>query len=720
MTSGPYEFRAFLAYSRRDDDLPRRVWGIFSLGKIRWARSLHRTLEHFAIDNALAERIAALTPKNLNPASTRPIFLDRADFVPSGTLDQRTINALEKSQFLVVLCSPNAVASPYVNEEVRQFKHMHRTKKVLPIIPVILSGEPGDAARECFPAALRFKLAEDGTLTTEPDKPPLAADLRPQGDGAELAPQKVIAALLDVPLDEIVKRAQASRRRELRIRTAVAGVMVILAVAAGLFWVQAEINKALATDRAEVAERRLNIAIDLVNDRVQEALRRSDRIGTRVSDTLRELEWAERDLNNLAESEGDPPHLRYRKAQVLMSLADSYAKLGKTADREKRGHEANSILKDLVENDKSKFTDYLRDVAISEGKLADTWRDQGRSEDALNAYSRALQKLAEIGQVPASVIVEIDKLIAGILAKRAIVHESRGHQSSAREDTDRSHSIFNRLAQSHGDDRNIQREFALSYWGLSDRRYFEKKYEEAASLLLDGLTRLISLSESDQDNLKLQIDIGRFHNRLGEVLLRQGNDKTAQALHHLGLADQIFEAILARDPLDAAMKREVSVSATRLGDAALGRKDFVAAKESYEKGLKTAEELSRADETDASKLRNEGAMHGRLGRLFLAKDNPSYNPSTALARFQKQVEISSQLLKRERESLYFKLDMAIAYSNISDAHSALGDQAAAIAAARESVRLHQEVAAVSPSAEELQDMFQNAREKLQRLLAPQE
>ena len=69
---------------------------------------------------------------------------------------KQTIAALEASQFLLVLCSPNAAQSQYVNEEIRRFKAMGRAARV---IPVIVDGEPGDAKRECFPAALRFKLA---------------------------------------------------------------------------------------------------------------------------------------------------------------------------------------------------------------------------------------------------------------------------------------------------------------------------------------------------------------------------------------------------------------------------------------------------------------------------------------------------------------------------------------------------------------------------------
>ena len=49
----------------------------------------------------------------------RPIFRDREDFSAGHSLTAQTIAALEASQFLVVICSPAAAQSAYVDEEVR-------------------------------------------------------------------------------------------------------------------------------------------------------------------------------------------------------------------------------------------------------------------------------------------------------------------------------------------------------------------------------------------------------------------------------------------------------------------------------------------------------------------------------------------------------------------------------------------------------------------------
>ena len=177
----PFRYRAFLSYSHRDK----------ALGK--W---LHSALEAYRIDKDLVGRETAAGPI---PDTLRPIFRDREDFSAGHSLTAQTLAALEASQFLVVLCSPNAARSQYVNEEIRRFKTLDRAERV---IPVIVGGKPGDPEDECFPPALRFKLGPDGSLTDEREEP-IAADARPEGDGKEIAKQKVVAGLLGLGLDEI-------------------------------------------------------------------------------------------------------------------------------------------------------------------------------------------------------------------------------------------------------------------------------------------------------------------------------------------------------------------------------------------------------------------------------------------------------------------------------------------------------------------------------------
>ena len=230
-----FKYRAFISYSHRDD---------------AWAKWLHSGLEHYRIDKDL---VGQETPAGPVPRSLRPIFRDRDEFSAGHSLNEQSVAALAASEFLIVLCSPNAARSPYVNEEIRCFKAMGRTHRV---IALIVDGEPGDPKRDCFPPALRFKIDADGKITDEREEP-IAADVRPQGDGKHIALQKMVAGLLGLGLDQIVRRAERAQRRKLR--NWVGALSLLVVIFAGLA-VWAEINRRDAVTQRLLAEQNFNVA----------------------------------------------------------------------------------------------------------------------------------------------------------------------------------------------------------------------------------------------------------------------------------------------------------------------------------------------------------------------------------------------------------------------------------------------------------------------------
>ena len=108
------KYRAFISYSHVD---------------ARWAEWLHRSIEAFRIDKDIVGRVTATGPI---PNSLRPIFRDRDEFTAGHTIDELTRSAIEASAALIVLCSPAAVASRYVDLEIRLFKSRCPGRPVIP------------------------------------------------------------------------------------------------------------------------------------------------------------------------------------------------------------------------------------------------------------------------------------------------------------------------------------------------------------------------------------------------------------------------------------------------------------------------------------------------------------------------------------------------------------------------------------------------------------
>jgi WD40 repeat protein len=218
VTSEPESrYWSFISYSSRDAGIARR---------------LHRSLEAYAIPRAMVGR---QTRRGTIPRRLFPIFRDRDELPLSSDLGSTLQDALRASRHLIVLCSPHAAASRWVNEEVRFFKELGRGDRILAII---VGGEPNAADRpglppelECFPPALRFVVDAQGRLTDERAEP-LAGDLRPGGDGWNAVLLKCVAGITGLSFDDLRQRDQIRRRQ--RFRALAASTLALLTVLAAL------------------------------------------------------------------------------------------------------------------------------------------------------------------------------------------------------------------------------------------------------------------------------------------------------------------------------------------------------------------------------------------------------------------------------------------------------------------------------------------------------
>lgn len=194
-----FRYKAFLSYSWRDKSA---------------AEALHRALETWR------------PASNGGAPPLRPIFRDRDEEAAGASLRAAIEDALDNSEFLIVVCSPNSAASIWVNREIAYFR-----KKRTPanILCYVIDGDPGSNA---IPPALFFETDVDGTLSDQPIDAPLAADARADGDGVRMARLKIIAAMMNVGLDDLVRRDSVRRVR--RLRRLLAGVSAVAVAFAGV------------------------------------------------------------------------------------------------------------------------------------------------------------------------------------------------------------------------------------------------------------------------------------------------------------------------------------------------------------------------------------------------------------------------------------------------------------------------------------------------------
>jgi tetratricopeptide (TPR) repeat protein len=229
MTAETKHYRAFISYSHADKHVA--TW-------------LHGAVERYHVPAKLVGTETALGPV---PKRLTPIFRDRDELPASGDLSFELKSALENSLCLLLICSPSAAKSRWVNEEVKSFKRMHGEGR---IFALIASGEPGDPDSECFPPALQYTLGPDGELSDIPAEP-IAADMRKGKDGKRLALFKLLAGLTGLKLDLLVQREAARRARRLAI---IASVSVIgMFGALGLAY-YANTQRIAAIEQRKIAE----------------------------------------------------------------------------------------------------------------------------------------------------------------------------------------------------------------------------------------------------------------------------------------------------------------------------------------------------------------------------------------------------------------------------------------------------------------------------------
>lgn len=236
--SSRVQFAAFISYRHIEPDRA-------------WAKWLQRDLETFRIPRKLAA-------KGQRRRLGR-VFRDEDELPASADLSKEVTTALGHSEYLIVVCSPRASTSEWINAEVEYFRSLGRHDKILALL---IEGEPS----ESFPPALtqiRRVIADRGGVSLEhiEEVEPLAADVRPGRPDLHArtlrrhACFRLIACIIGCRFDELRRRAAEERARIMRnVGVGMATLLLLMSGLTAFAFFQRSEARARAADLQQVSD----------------------------------------------------------------------------------------------------------------------------------------------------------------------------------------------------------------------------------------------------------------------------------------------------------------------------------------------------------------------------------------------------------------------------------------------------------------------------------
>ena len=186
------------------------------------AAKLQKKLEGFRLPKEIAKKVGR--------TKLSRVFRDETEFAVSDDLTQAIDEAIANSDYLIAICSPEYLKSPWCRKEIESFLRLHDRKHVL---LVLAEGEPQNA----FPPEILYddlyKIGADGRpYWTKVPREPLAADCRGENpkdlnQKIDKAVMRLIAAILGIRYDDLQQRQRHEQYIHTRNRVLVVfGVLV--------------------------------------------------------------------------------------------------------------------------------------------------------------------------------------------------------------------------------------------------------------------------------------------------------------------------------------------------------------------------------------------------------------------------------------------------------------------------------------------------------------
>lgn len=496
---------AFLSYSHCDRNMADWLYG---------------ALESFRVPASLVGRA---TDHGAVPRRLIPIFRDEQELAAATDLGGEIREALANSQYLVVLCSPDAARSRWVEAEVATFK---RSRPDGCVLAVIAAGEPfaseieGREAEECFPPSLRQKFDSRGRPTGRKAEP-IAADLRGEANERRLGLLKLIAGMIGVGLDDLVQRDTVRRQKRMAWLAAVSlsgmAIASMLAIAA----IQA---RDAARDQRREAEGLVAFMLGDLKDKLEPIgkLDALDGVGAKVLEYYRKQDATEL-----------PDSALLQRSQALSLSAQVAYQRGNFDSARKLYQEALDGTGEAVKRapgDPQRLYDHVQNIFWL-GELARRRGDIETAERSFRDYINLANRMAAIEPDNLRWRMEVqyarENLGIVMLSQRRFAEAARQFANAM--------GPVRSLASMNPDNSEYQSEYTNVLAWLADARRAEGKLDEAIGLRLQQIAALDRFVAGGNKSVAFRERITTAHQALGLLLAWRGDSAGAIAQFKKGV-----------------------------------------------------------------------------------------------------------------------------------------------------------------------------------------
>jgi tetratricopeptide (TPR) repeat protein len=632
-------YYAFLSYSHKDEEI---------------ADWLHSELEDFRVPPALAGK---LTENGVVPKRLTPVFRDEHELAAADDLGEEIEQALASSQFLIVLCSPDAARSHWTNAEIELFK---RNRPEGCVLAAIASGEPfasemaGREDEECFPPALRQRFDRRGRPTGRRAEP-LAADLRESGDGRRMGFLKLVAGMLGVGLDDLIQRDTIRRHR--RMAWLAAASLAGMAVTSTLAFTAIQARDS-ARDQRREAEGLVAFMLGDLKDKLEPIGRLDalDGVGSRV------LAYYQK------QTKSDLSDASLIQRSRALSLMGQVAYLRGNMDSAIRLYgEALAGTEEAVRRDPSdaqRLFDQSQNVFWL-GAIAGEQGDLKRAETSYRDYKTLAAKMVALAPDNMKWRMEeqyADENLGIVLYKQRRFAEAAGQLVQALQ-------TIEALARADPRNAEYQRSVSLTLAWLADARMSEGRLADATALRQRQLALLATYIAQQPGDVSFPQMVIPAEQGLGRLYAMQG--RRDLALEHFGTSVRQAERLLAVEPNNTVWLESAFQTRLALAGAALSDRQPDEAATQTANACAIVSGLLRRDSRFPqwrAGQRDCEAMRTRLALANGASDEAATHAERAVA-IARSVGSSDPIADR--------FGLATAYRLLGDSRRAIGDDAAA-------------------------------------------